>query len=93
MGYAKIKMNAIYLFLFRTKDLWFQYLYLQQKKQNKTHVLLWWNLSGGSHSKESACSVGDPSSISWLGRSPGEGNGNPLQYSCLGLQGDPTSPS
>ena len=33
--------------------------------------------------KESACNAGDPSSISGLRRSPGEGNGNPLQYSCL----------
>ena len=33
--------------------------------------------------KESTCKVGDPGSILWLGRSPGEGNGNPLQYSCL----------
>ena len=33
--------------------------------------------------KESACSAGDPGSIPRLGRSPGEGNGNPLQYSCL----------
>ena len=38
---------------------------------------------GGSDSKESACNAGDPSSIPGLGRSPGEGNGNPLQYSCL----------
>ena len=38
---------------------------------------------GGSDSKESACNVGDPSSIPGLGRSPGEGNGYPLQYSCL----------
>ena len=30
-----------------------------------------------------ACSAGDPSSIPGLGRSPGEGNGNPLQYPCL----------
>ena len=37
-----------------------------------------------SVSKESACNVGDPGSILGLGRSPGEGNGNPLQYSCLG---------
>ena len=40
--------------------------------------------AGGSNGKESACSAGDPGSIPWLGRSPGEGNGNPLQYSCLG---------
>ena len=36
-----------------------------------------------SDSKASAYSVGDPGSIPVLGRSPGEGNGNPLQYSCL----------
>ena len=39
--------------------------------------------SGGSDSKESACNAGDPDSILGLGRSPGEGNGNPLQCSCL----------
>ena len=33
--------------------------------------------------KESACNTGDPGSIPGLGRSPGEGNGSPLQYSCL----------
>ena len=38
---------------------------------------------GFSDSKESACSAGDLASIPGLGRSPGEGNGNPLQYSCL----------
>ena len=37
----------------------------------------------GSDSKESACSAGDLGSIPGSGRSPGEGNGNPLQYSCL----------
>ena len=39
---------------------------------------------GGSNGKESACSIGDPSLIPESGKSPGEGNGNPLQYSCLG---------
>ena len=38
---------------------------------------------GGSDGKASAWSAGDPGSIPGLGRSPGEGNGNPLQYSCL----------
>ena len=37
----------------------------------------------GSESKESVCSAGDKGSIPGLGRSPGEGNGYPLQYSCL----------
>ena len=44
-----------------------------------TMGLPWW-LSG----KESACNAGDPGSIPGLGRSPGKGNSNPLQYSCLG---------
>ena len=37
----------------------------------------------GSVGKESACSAGHPGSIPGFRRSPGEGNGNPLQYSCL----------
>ena len=39
--------------------------------------------SGGSDSKESSCNVGDVGSILGLGRFPGGGHGNPLQYSCL----------
>ena len=39
--------------------------------------------SPGSEGKVSACNVGDPGSIPGLGRSPGEGNGSPLQYSGL----------
>ena len=35
------------------------------------------------NSEESTCQAGDVGSIPGLGRSPGEGNGNPLQYSCL----------
>ena len=37
----------------------------------------------GSDGKESACNAGDPGSVPEWGRYPGEGNGNPLQYSCL----------
>ena len=40
-------------------------------------------LPDGSDGKESSCNAGDLGSIPELGRSPGEGNGNPLQYSCL----------
>ena len=43
---------------------------------------------GSSDCKESACNAGDPGSIPELGRSPGEGNDNPLQYSGVG---NPTS--
>ena len=41
--------------------------------------------SSDSDGKESACNVGDPGSILGLGRSPREGNGNSLQYSCLDI--------
>ena len=47
-------------------------------------TFLFLGFPGGSGSKESACNVGDMGSIPGLGRSPGEGNGNPFQYSCLG---------
>ena len=40
-------------------------------------------LNGGSDSKESASNAGDLDSVSELGKSPGERNGYPLQYSCL----------
>ena len=40
-------------------------------------------LPGGLEGKESACNAGDLGSIPGLGRSPGEGNGNSLQFSCL----------
>ena len=38
---------------------------------------------GGSEGKESACNAGHSNSVPGSGRSPGEGNSNPLQYSCL----------
>ena len=46
-------------------------------------VLLLAGFPGGSDGKESTNNAGDLGSIPELGRSPGEGNGNPLQYSCL----------
>ena len=55
---------------------------------NFSNVVLMFTLGvmgfpGGSDGKESACNVGDPGSIPGLEKSPGERNGNPLQYSCL----------
>ena len=41
------------------------------------------NFPGSSDGKESTCNVGDMGLIAGLGRSPGGGHGNPLQYSCL----------
>ena len=51
---------------------------------NKQNVVYTYGSHGGSDGKESACNAEDPSSILGSGRSPAEGNGNPLQYSCLG---------
>ena len=48
-----------------------------------TNLWMWLGLPGGSDGKESACNAGDPGSVPGSGGSPGEGNGNPLQYSCL----------
>ena len=50
---------------------------------NLAALCLSWGFFGGSDGEESACSVGDLGSIPGLGRSPGEGHGYPLQYSCL----------
>ena len=46
-------------------------------------MLIYIDFPGGSEGKKSACNAGDPGWIPGLGRSPGEGNGNQLQYSCL----------
>ena len=52
---------------------------------NCAELNLWWEgFSSGSDGKESACNTGDMGSVSGSGRSPAEGNINPLQYSCLG---------
>ena len=45
--------------------------------------LLYWGLPGGSEVKNPPANAGDMGLITGLGRSPGKGNGNPLQYSCL----------
>ena len=48
-----------------------------------TIYVCYWGSPDGSDGKESACNTGHPGSIPGLERSPGKGNGNPLQYSCL----------
>ena len=53
---------------------------LNGRKLKDTYSL---DFPGGSDGKASACNAGDPRSIPGLGRSPGEGSGNPLQQSCL----------
>ena len=53
------------------------------KVRYMSHIYPSVGFPGGSEVKVSACNVGDLGSIPGSGRSPGEGNGNPLQYSCL----------
>ena len=48
----------------------------------KLELATWCQLFGGSDNKEAACNAGDPGLIPGSGRSPGEGNGNPLPYLC-----------
>ena len=51
----------------------------------KQHFCMYiWGFPGGSEVKASACNAGHLGSIPGSGRSPEEGNGNPLQYFCLG---------
>ena len=63
---------------FINKYLWL-YCFIVNYIKYAAMEFAWW-LSG----KESACNAGDSGSIPGSGRSPGEGSGNPLQYSCLG---------
>ena len=59
-------------------------IFMQEKKKKKTEKELYiWGFPCSSVCKESACKAGDLGVNPGLGRSPGEGNGNPLQYSCL----------
>ena len=55
----------------------------QESTKAVCYLLVCLGFPCSSVSKESACSAGDPGSIPGLGRSPGERNGNPLQYPCL----------
>ena len=54
---------------------------LYHKYRNNNYK--WLSFPGGSDGKESVCNAEHPGSVLGSGRSPGEGNGNPLQYSCL----------
>ena len=58
----------------------YRLLMLTSKEENFKTLTDTWH---GSDGKKSACNAEDPGSIPGSGRSPGEGNGNPLQYSCL----------
>ena len=69
------------LFMVISNGLLIVKIHTAQNLKLNTHQLM--GFPGGSYGKASAYNVGDPGSIPGSGRSPGEGNGNPLQYSCL----------
>ena len=56
---------------------------ISKKKKERKSLTSPSDFPGGSDGKASAYNAGDPDSIPGLGRSSGEGNGNPLYYSCL----------
>ena len=58
-------------------------IYIQKEKHQYSILTHIDGFPGGSEVKSSVCNAGDLGSIPGSGRSPGEGNGNPLQYSCL----------
>ena len=62
---------------------WINKVILQSAEKHLSPFVRWLGFPGGSDGKESACNAGDPGSTPESGRSPEEGNGNPLQYSCL----------
>ena len=55
----------------------------RKTKRRGEIIYIYYDFPGGSDGKESACNAGDPGLIPGLGRSPGEENSNPLQYSSL----------
>ena len=65
------------------KEAWRTAIHGVAKSQTRLSDWTELNWTDSSVGKESACSAGNPGSIPGSGRSPGEGNGNPLQYSCL----------
>ena len=71
MGMLIVEYSALYNFV------------VNCEKNNFDFIPVMLSFPGGSEVKETAWNAGDPGSIPGLGRSPGEGNGNPLQYSCL----------
>ena len=75
--YLSAFMILLYFFYYVVLSL----LFLMYKLQSSNEEI---GLSRWFSGKESACPAADMGPITVLGRSPGEGNGNPLQYSCLG---------
>ena len=72
-----------YIYKLQQVSVEFSYVGRCRSPKIKAKNLIRKNFPGGSDSKESACNAGDLGLISGLAKSPGEGNSNPLQESCL----------
>ena len=84
VGLQKFLTYQFSLYSTPLASLWVESETDQIKQTSKTPPFLsTQGFPGGSEVKAPACNVGDLGSIPGWGRSPGEGNGNPLQYSCL----------
>ena len=90
----KISLDLLLSLSFCTQTHTHTHTHTHKKKAKETNMLSrnltfepryrdFMGFPGGSDDKAPACNAGDPGLIPGLGRSPGEGNGNPLQYSCL----------
>ena len=83
-GFRSGLCHLIAMILVEITDLLCGFVSLNIKEDSiSTYFIRWEGFPGSSVGKESACNAEDPSSIPGLGRSPGEGNGYPLQYSGL----------
>ena len=93
-GQEKKKCVQCYSLTHDYQSQFFCMIWIKWKNPHAPNIMLlptwsciWVNIDsdfpGSSDGKESVCNAGDPGSIPGSGRSPGEGNGNPLQYSCL----------
>ena len=82
-NFSKNHFNYLFLYFLWQASLYNCHVRVKEKYSIWRRISFSWDIPSGSDIKESACNVGDPGSIPGLGRSSGEGNGNPLQYSCL----------
>ena len=74
----KFKVIADWYNDLKSDDNW-----MANSMENQPNKFIKWGFPGGSAVKNLPASAGDMGSIPGSGRSPGEGNGNPLQYPCL----------
>ena len=82
-GFYSVQYVFFYYVTLNRKNIMKKFGSGELKSQLSLNCCLKEGFPGGSDGKVSVCSAGDLGSIPGLGRSPGEGNGSPLQYSCL----------